>query len=203
MVINLPGDVINKSVAYTRGFALRKPPVEGGGFIQSDDSVEWDAATNTVVSIGGRPLDLQRMYRVALFHGMITGIDKIVPLIEYRESCPPNDPNVNKSPESGIGAKELLTTYFSKQLLFNMIQSTTFTAIDTDGDDHISKDELRAMAFSKYGKENGVGDMVVNNLFSIADLDGNGFISKGELMELSLSAIKGIKFVAEGDYRST
>ena len=197
-VVLLPGEVINKCVSYTRGFALQKPPIEKGGFLQTDDGILWDHITNTVLNIRGKPLNPTQLYSVAMYHGNLMGMDNITPLLEYKASRPANDPSIHIPADSCIEAKEILVSTFSKQLLFNMVNTSRFSEIDTDGDEHISKDELRIAALNKYGSDSGVGDMVVNNLFSVADFDGNGFISRRELMELSLSVLRNVKYVSKG-----
>ena len=62
MTVDLPGRVICDMISYTRAFALQSPPIEKGGYIQTDNLITWDRNTNTVTQIAGSPVDLCKIY---------------------------------------------------------------------------------------------------------------------------------------------
>lgn len=188
VVLDLPGQVICDMISFTRGFALQKPPVEKGAYLQVCDAVEWCADTNTVAKLAGQAFDPVRMYRVCMNVGMLEGLDNVVPLLAYQKSCPANDKNIHKTAESGIGAKDVIISHFSKVILFNLIKEVGgFAALDTDGDGAISRSEFES-GLGGSGKE--TTSMLIANLFGVADMNGDGTISKAELSELSLSMTK-------------
>ena len=190
-VVDLPGRVIDAMVSHTRAFALQKPPVEKGGYLQTDDGVRWDAASNAVLAISGAPLDPDRVYSVGVSHGMLDGLDNVVPLLAFKSSAPAGH-SVFKPSEAGFEAKHLVVSHFSQLLLFDVLKrSGGFEGLDKDGDDRLTKEELAV----------GLGDrkttrILVDNLFSCADKNGDGTITKSELQSFALSAMLKIKFAS-------
>ena len=158
--------------------------------------VEWDAATNTVIALMKKPVDMTRMYLVCINYGMLEGLDNVVPLLEYKSSQPLTDANIHKPPEAAIFAKEAIVSYYSKVVLFNMIKEVGgFSSLDADGDGFLSRDELiKGLSIASAGGSGSGGsipsEMLVTNLFNVADADGSGTISKAELLALSMSMNK-------------
>ena len=193
-VVDLPGRVIDAMVSHTRAFALQKPPVEKGGYLQTDDGVRWDAASNKVLAISGAPLDPDRVYSVGVSHGMLDGLDNVVPLLAFKSSAPPSH-SVFKPSEAGFEAKHLVVSHFSQLLLFDVLKrSGGFEGLDKDGDDRLTKEELAV----------GLGDrkttrILVDNLFSCADRNGDGTITKSELQSFALSAMLKVKFASSDE----
>ncbi len=200
VVVNLPGRVIAECITYTRQFALNNPPVEKGGYIQTDDSIVWDEQENQVLCIAGSPVDLNRIYTVALPLQILQGLDNIEPLLAYKNSLQPSDKSLTVLEDSGVGLKNIIVAYFAKQLFNDMIQSVgSFSEMDLDGDGVISREELIVAARKKFSEHDTLGGdyvskLFVDNLFNVADLNNDGVFSKRELMELALSSLKKIKF---------
>lgn len=192
-VVPLPGSVIAGMVEFTRAFSLLSPPVEKGAYLQTDDRVGWDRDTNKVTEVCGLPLIPEKIYRVGCNHGMLQGLDNVVPLTEYMAKCPP-DHEIHKSPEGSHNAKEVIVSHFSQLLLFDMVSKAGgFESIDANSDDVITKEELAsAMAMSGHG--NGATKILIDNLFACVDADGNGLISKSEVLDFSLSCMLKMNF---------
>jgi|LauGreSBDMM110SN_4_FD.fasta_scaffold11213_2 2',3'-cyclic-nucleotide 2'-phosphodiesterase (5'-nucleotidase family)/Ca2+-binding EF-hand superfamily protein len=193
VAINLPGQVLSDMITYTRGFALQNPPVEKGGYIQTDDSIEWDSTTNRVLKVANEDFDCNRIYLTAINQGVLDGMDNIEPLLAYKASCPADDTNINKPAESAMGAKELIVSLLSKTLFFEILKSCNgIEGIDKDGDDRISQAELEGALLAQ-STQGEFTKLLIQNLFHCMDLNGDGYISRSEIVSVSLTQIKSCK----------
>eukprot|EP01041_Mallomonas_annulata_P005101 gene5101-10203_t len=188
VVVSLPGKVICESISFSRAASLQSPPIEQGGFLQTDDGITWSGSNNQVLTIANAPVDMNRMYTVAIAHVLLEGMDNIAPLMEYKKNNSANNSQLNISADAGIPAKQIIVTYFSKILLFQMLNTVSFEQMDQNSDGLISKTELTTIAQMTLG--NHVSKLVIDNLFSIADEDGSGFINRAEIMSLFGSAME-------------
>jgi Ca2+-binding EF-hand superfamily protein len=185
--IPLPGRIINETVRFTRQFALQDPPVEKGSYMQLDDNMKWDEATNTVTHIGGQPFDPDKIYECVVLWGVaMEGIDRVTPLHDYckehlADSLFPHDADV------GRPAKQVLVDYFGRAVWWHVIESVGFSGIDQDGDGRISEQELADTIHKEL--KGDLGDLVIKNILSMADLDGDGFICKQELLQVSFLSL--------------
>jgi len=186
--LKLPGKVICDMISYSRHFAALDPPEEKGSYLQTDDGVVWNDVTNEVLKIALQPVDPSKLYSMAVNMAMLSGMDDIKPLLEYKASCAADDHNVHKSDESGLPIKQVIVAYFSQMLLYQIIKSVTFQELDLNGDGLISLDELIVTAHKKFSKTT-MSSLLIKNLFSVADEDGNGFLSAHEIIRLYISAM--------------
>ena len=182
---------------YVAAFALTTPPIEKGAYCQCDDRISWNSEDNKVTAIGGAPVVLDKMYSVCLNQSWLDGMDNVTPLMKYKESCGSDDTNINKSAEAGVGAKELIVSYFSKKLFMDFLQSIGFTNMDSDGDNRISKEELIDATKNYHNFQ--LSNLIINNLFSIADANGDGYIDKTEIVQLSISTMRNMSFQSTND----
>ncbi|ORY31575.1 Metallo-dependent phosphatase [Rhizoclosmatium globosum] len=190
----LPGRLIQEVIAFTRAPALQNPPVEKGGFMQSCDRIKWDPATNTVVSIGGEPLDMDRMYSTAISYQAVAGLDNITPLLKYF-NVDPAAPQANGHQDFDyIGAKELIVSHFCLSLWHDMLLSESFESMDKDNLGYITKDEVFEAVKKHYQGDHALSTVVVDNLFSMADVSGDGKISRKEFFGLKLFVMEEIDF---------
>ena len=182
--VELPGGLICDMIEYTRAFALQSPPVEKGGYLQSDDDVIWNKSKNKVTEIAGKPVQRDQLYVVSINQMLLEGLDNVEPLISYLAK----NPKAHKSAESGTGLKEIIVSHFSKLLLLELLKdSGDFNEIlDRDGDGKLNKDEVTEI-MKKSG--NHMSTMLVNNLFNICDTNNDGFIDREEINHLAISAM--------------
>ncbi len=191
-VVPLPGKVVDEVIRYSRMNARKCPPVEVGGYLQVDDQVVLDSAADTIASIAGEPFDPERIYRIGIDVDMISGMDNNQPLINYCKGARMSKPE-------GLGAKELIVSYFSKQIWIEILSKLDFKDIDVDGDGFIEKEELLAAAQARRAsKSEGGGsegsfpeltEVMIENLFCVADANIDGKISKEELQVVSSNSI--------------
>lgn len=187
--IPLPGKIINETVRFTRQHAIADPPVEKGSYMQLDDGMIWDAATNSVTHIAGEPIELDKLYECVVLWGVaIEGIDKVTPLHEYCkehlcESQFPADADV------GRPAKQVLVDYFGRAVWWHLVEGCGFSGIDKDMDGKISKQELSEAVHAHPGMEGELGDLVIENVLAMADLDHDGFVDKSELLQVSFLSL--------------
>jgi hypothetical protein len=85
----------------------QEPPLDKGGFLQCDDGVVWDRATNAVTHIDHQPLDPERLYTVATVFGVINGMDNLEPIVNYRKAHMAQFPD---SAEPGCNLKAILVS---------------------------------------------------------------------------------------------
>jgi Ca2+-binding EF-hand superfamily protein len=186
--------VIKRAICETRAPALQHPPVILGSYVQTDDSINWDSSTNTVISINGVPVDDDKLYSVATSNVLASGaLRENPPISEYCNTLPPGTvPPL----DACKGAKNIIVSHLSKSLLFGCIETIGLSNITKD-DEEITKEEL-LQAVQKYEEKSGkasvfsdpaVLEIIVNNLFAVADLDGSGKVSKKELVALRLSMV--------------
>lgn len=192
-IVDLPGRVVAAMVSHTRAFALQTPPVEKGGYIQADDGLGWEAASNAVTSLCGAPLEPDRIYKVGVGHGMLMGLDNVTPLLDFIKTCPAGH-SVHQTAEAGHDAKEAIVAHFSALMLYDLIQQAGgLDRLDADGDGKISKEELTA-ALAASPAAAPATRILVDNLFAIADINGDGVISRAELVDFSLSCMLKMSF---------
>jgi hypothetical protein len=177
--------------------------VEYGGYLQADDGITWDAATNTVTAISGRPWPPQPvpqpvqvegsapaepaqpaepLYSLAISLAVLQGLDDNKPIVELVKSFP-----AGRLASLGEGAADLnntIVSYFAKFILYDIIMRHNFDEIDADHDGFISREELTAAAQREHA---GISALLVDKLFNIADEDGSGSISRNECLKVSQS----------------
>lgn len=179
-VVPLPGKVVSEIVAFTRSFAAQSPPVEKGMYAQLDDGMDWSAGEQKVLTIGGQPLEEDKIYQVAVLYLVaMKGIDHVTPLANYCKEHA-NDPDFHNDEEAARGAKELLVEHFSRAVWWSVVKVAGFDEIDKDSSGTISRDELESAIKEYYG--HALGDLVLTNLMSVADLDNSGVIDRKELL---------------------
>jgi len=151
-VIPLKGEIIAQSCKNTR-----EMPKPAPNFLHFDSGVVVNDA-HEIVSVGGEPFDLEKIYSVAIYHHLLSGLNVIQPLMDYvtanvtvpdLEACRP--------------VKDLVLEVMVKDEWRRLVG---FAQFDADGDGSISGDELRA----------GI-DKVISSM----DKNGDGHISKAEL----------------------
>ena len=222
-VVDLPGRVIAAMVCHTRAFALQKPPVEKGGYLQADDGLIWDAATNTVSQIGGELIDPDRVYNIGVSHGMLEGLDNVAPLLAFKViNCPPslslpsppppifNPPLTPSTPPLALKSsappghsvfKPSEAGFEAKHLVVSHFsQLLLFDVLKRSGGfaglDKNGDDCLskEELAAGLGGRSLAATRILVDNLFSCADKNGDGTITQSELQSFALSAMLKVKF---------
>jgi 2',3'-cyclic-nucleotide 2'-phosphodiesterase (5'-nucleotidase family) len=172
VAVNIPGTVLEETIAYSRRGARQSPVVESGGFLQTCSNIWFDDETSKIESIGGKPFDKEALYLTALPSCFFKGIDNYVPLLEWSKG----KPELEFSDECGRPYKEIIVELFAASFWLRM---GSFDDIDRDGDGLLSRDDVKHHAHEVFDDE--VADLVVDNIMSIADLDSDGFISPLEM----------------------
>ena len=201
-VLDLPGKVCAEMIQYTRSYALQNPPVAKGGYIQTDDLVVWDRDANAVIEINGAPLQPDKIYRACINQGMLDGLDDVVPLMQWKRSCPHTDTNAHKHPEASVEAKECIVSYFSMSMIFGILHSSisNLQTVFSSAQGKITKSEL--LTFLKNnpqleeqdGRSPETTNMLVNNLFATMDLNADGEVTFHEVDILCNFYIQNIIF---------
>mmetsp|Transcript_65479 Transcript_65479/g.142817 ORF Transcript_65479/g.142817 Transcript_65479/m.142817 type:complete len:594 (+) Transcript_65479:53-1834(+) len=174
IIIPVPGSVLRVGLKET--FGAPNP-----GWMQYDDGVELDA-DDYVVSIGGKPLDLEKKYRVASISDFYRKRD--APSIgAYFEEHPDELPE----PDSGVPMHALLMRLFALSMWNRIwkaldkhgkgeIDMEVFSSLDEDGDGKLSRADLkkaitRIAGFEVFDGEEpeeleGSADIVINQMIN-------------------------------------
>lgn len=155
-IIPLKGSIIQESTLNTRNAPKPSP-----NFLHFSENVELDAEHH-IQKVGGADFDPEKIYSVAIYQFLLTGLNVIEPLMSYVtehvkvpdvEQCRP--------------VKDIVLEQCMKEEWRALID---FDSMDKDGDGGVSAEELRA------GVEKVIQAMDANN---------DGMISKEELTKVS------------------
>jgi len=152
--IPLTGAIIQESCLSTRNAPKPSP-----NFLHFDHGVVLDEE-HKIVSIKGTAFDPEKLYNVAIYHHLLTGLNVIEPLMSYVTA------NV-KVPdlEQCRPVKDIVLEICMKDEWRRLIG---FSGFDADGDGDVTADELKA------GIDKVIGGM---------DKNGDGLVSRAELEE--------------------
>lgn len=171
VVAVIPGRVLRDAIRSTRS----KSPQGSGAYLHVDDQMQVQEPEHELVRVAGAPIDLDRGYRIALVRNLLTGMDRIEPLIDYAQAHPERLP-----PEgSGREVKVALVDAFSKDLF---AQLGHFELLDTDRDGTLSKSELAA-ALSQLTSA-PASPITVDLLLRAIDENADGVITRSEAERL-------------------
>eukprot|EP00937_MAST-01D_sp_MAST-1D-sp2_P001858 g1858.t1 len=170
VVIEMPGSVLQESITYSR----HKAPGEMASmFLQLDEGLELDAGGN-VTHVHGKPFSSDVVYHVGVLYTAVTGMDNIVPLVEYCNSV--LKPKGDMPPEdAGRPAKTVLVHYFALEIF-----KSIFTVAKKQcgkGHTEITKADVHSSLVA-VGLEDS--DVLVDFIFKNVDTDASGTISMAE-----------------------
>lgn len=78
-VIPLKGEIVQQSTFNTRG-----APKPAPNFLHfSDGVVVENDEKHTITSVNGAPFDPEKLYNVAIYHHLLTGLNVIEPMMSY------------------------------------------------------------------------------------------------------------------------
>ena len=164
VVVSLPGQVVRDAVAASRRLA----PVESGGFLQVDDGMAVDPVSRGVLAVGGAPLELYRLYRIAIMRGLLLGLDGVEPLVSYARAHPELVPPAG----SGRETKVILVETFARSLWRSL---GGFAEVDRDGDGRVTGSEVAAALSRVTGEP--PSEIAANLVVRALDADGDATIS--------------------------
>jgi len=190
-VIPLKGSIIQESTTATRN-----APKPAPNFLHFDVGVVI-SEDHTIVSVGGEPFDPEKIYQVAIYHHLLTGLNIIEPLYSYvRENV--KIPDIEQCrPVKDMVLETCIKDEWRRLIGFDQFDADgdgdvsaeelregiakAITHMDLNGDGLVSKAELKAHMQKKGGSL-----ALVEQLISTLDTDGDGQISKDEFLSLAM-----------------
>jgi len=193
-IIPLPGKIIAESIKSSREASKPAP-----NFLHVDDEA---AVTDdhVMTAINGHPIDADKIYKVAIYQLLITGLNVIQPLLGYvqenvavpdEEICRPIKHIamevcikdawrnlVGMSPYGGPDCTAETSAEESEEL--KMTVDAAMRKMDLNGDGVIDASELKKML-----AEADMAVSLVEKMISMIDNDGDGKISAKDLLEIS------------------
>jgi len=183
-VVPLTGEVVQAAIAWSRRLSLQDPPLETGGYLQTDDGITWDRETNTVTHIGKEPIDLARTYRMGVVYLSLNGMNRNQPLIDWSNANPDLVPPM----EVPRPAKNIIIEHYARGTWSQLSKLATFDDLDVNQDGMLTAEEVKVGASRILGQE--VPDMVVEDLMKAVDTDNSGTVSKEEFEKIIQYVIK-------------
>jgi 2',3'-cyclic-nucleotide 2'-phosphodiesterase (5'-nucleotidase family) len=180
-VVEMPGDIISESIrtSQTRGHHPY--------YMQYDEGVIVDPATHTVTHIGGKPLDLKRMYSVGYPIFELTAENGPQCMTEYFTK---NAPNKRHLHSTARGGQEFLLQYWAHQIwlaVWNKLDANhdgavskeEYRKVDTNNDGDIDKLELMKFMKTELGYDFHPGEpsFAISVLLESGDTDKNGILT--------------------------
>jgi len=188
-VIPLKGSIIQEST-----FNTRSAPKPAPNFLHFDSGVVV-TPEHQIISVGGVPFDPEKIYTVAIYQFLLTGLNVIEPLMSYV-----NEHVKVPDTESCRPVKDVVLEVCMKDEWRRLIG---FEGFDEDGDGQVTADELRAGLTKTMSKLDANGDgliskeeltdyvhkmegnvALVEQLIQSVDADGDGYVSLSELEAL-------------------
>lgn len=175
VVVALPGSVVREAVAASRA----KAPAESGAFLQVDDGIVV-GPDHRVTAIAGAPLDPERHYRVAIVRELLLGLDRVEPLVRWAEQ------NVALVPASGSGRepKVVLVQSFALEIWREL---GGFDALDVDGDDRVTSDEIAASITLRHPSQ-APSTILADIVLRAVDVDADHIVSRADAAALASRA---------------
>lgn len=105
VVARVPGAVVRDAIRFART-ELRGT----GGFLQVDDAADVDD-TGELRALAGAPLELERIYRVAIVRELFFGLDHVEPLLAFARAHPSSIPPATTGNEVKVALLRTLVTH--------------------------------------------------------------------------------------------
>ena len=189
--IPLKGEIIQQSITNTRS-----APKPAPNFLHCDSGVVINDDDHAIVSIGGKPFEPEKLYHVAIYHHLLTGLNVIEPLMSYvtehvtvpdAEACRPVKDIVLELCMKDEWRRLIGYAQFDADGDGDISQTELHAGIDravskmdTDGDGMVSRDELRQMVVSVGGST-----ALIEQLIKTLDTNNDGFVDREEFKSLA------------------
>ncbi len=168
VVVPIPGRVIREAVAVSRS----KAPLESGAFLQVDDLIIVEEPGGVVVGIDGAPLDPDRDYQVATVRELLLGLDHVGPLVQWAKENPALVPPLG----SGREPKIILLQSFALGIWREL---GGFEAVDLDGDDRVTPEEIAAAVAQKHPSQ-PPSTVLADIVMRAVDVDADQVITRAD-----------------------
>ena len=179
-VVNLPGHVLEATIAGSRRRALESKEASGA-YLHGCSNIQFSDDTMKLEYVAGETFQPNRSYLTALPFLLLSGLDNHTPLLEWAQV---NGIQPKHGEESGIPAKMIIINVFSMLL---WLQLGSFEDIDKNKDGVVCRQDVKKRVLEVYGDDT-VADLVVNSIFSVADMNNDGTISPLEMMIVQFCA---------------
>lgn len=188
ITLDMHGEDIYRALSYSE--STKTETCSWGGYLLWDDDIDVRPAPNAtdpgdiVVSIGGEPLDLDRVYRVVTWAGLLNGADGIPAFeevgVRLAESLGVESGSMSSATFSadGVPFKILIMRHLCRWRWGQLRESISFEDMDADADGCLDAADVR-VALEKF-TASASSEQEVDSMIRLFDVDGDGKISKHE-----------------------
>lgn len=176
-IVDVPGWVVAQTVKSTRSLPKPAPP-----FVHLDEECTVNEL-HDVLTLDGKPIELDKVYRCCTWLNALKGVDNLQPLVDYVR-----DNNLMPDDEICIPGKETVLKLWMREAWRKVVH---FDEWDADHDGHVSQEELKTGLDKTLALLDKNGDGVVDTEELVALLEKNMHVEHSRALAVKMFKVLG------------